>query len=231
MAVSRHRDHDLNPFDPDETSRHVARVLDLLGTGSGKVLDLGCGDGRVASSLVRQGHRVVGLDLDGEIESTFLRATDPSGAFHRGDLRVDREVPEGLFDAVLLLGNVLMELKLPSELRAVMRIASSRLAKNGCLVVDDFPTSGWAELAEGRWADGIDESGSMQMVWSSGNPEFAIRMGEEVDPDADRIRPNERVLRLWSRRELDDAAQFARLAPLERSDTDDSGLLVYRHQG
>ncbi len=229
MAVSRHRDHDLNPFDPDETSRHAARVLDLLGTGSGKVLDLGCGDGRVASSLVRKGHRVVGLDLDAEIESTFLGATDPNGEFHRGDLRVDREVPEGLFDAVLLLGNVLMELKLPPELRAVMHIASSRLAKHGHVVVDDFPASGWTELAEGRWADGIDESGSMQMVWSSGNPEFAIRMGEEVDPGADRIRPNERVLRLWSGRELDDAAQFAGLAPLDRSDQDDSGLLVYRH--
>ena len=91
MAVSRHRDHDLDPFEPDETSRQTARVLDLAGAVPGKVLDLGCGDGRVASSLVRQGHRVVGLDLDGEVETTFLTATDPNGEFHRGDLRVDDE--------------------------------------------------------------------------------------------------------------------------------------------
>lgn len=225
--MSRHRDHDLNPFDAEETARQVRGVRGVLRVDRGTILDLGCGDGRVARTLARAGHRVVGVDVDDGVEAAFLAATAPHGTFHRGDLRLDRDVPRSRFDAVLMLGNVLMEVRRPSELRSVFDIASTRLVPDGRLVLDDFPRAGWGEISAGRWRDGVDESGSMQMVWATGDPEFAIRMGEEVDPRRDRIGPQDRTLRLWSRRELDDAAEFAGLSPRESSAALDSALLVY----
>ena len=95
-------------------------------------------------------------------------------------------------------------------------------------MVDDFAEGGWAELASGRWADGIDDSGSMQMVWLAGNPEFVVRMGDEVDPEASEPKPGERVLRLWSRRELDDAAISAGLGPAK---VDSEHLLAIHRSG
>jgi hypothetical protein len=51
----------------------------------------------------------------------------------------------------------------------------------------------------------------MQMIWIPGEPEFVLRSGDEVDPEAEEPRPEERVLRIWSMAELNDAAGFAGL--------------------
>lgn len=43
----------------------------LAASGDGPILDLGCGTGRVALHLARRGHRVVGIDLDGDLAAAF----------------------------------------------------------------------------------------------------------------------------------------------------------------
>lgn len=45
----------------------------LAESGQGPVLDLGCGTGRVALHLAQRGHRVVGVDLDGDLVEAFNR--------------------------------------------------------------------------------------------------------------------------------------------------------------
>jgi ubiquinone/menaquinone biosynthesis C-methylase UbiE len=42
--------------------RHASNVLDLLGTGSGLCLDLGCGSGHYCAALASTGRTVIGLD-------------------------------------------------------------------------------------------------------------------------------------------------------------------------
>lgn len=207
--MSGHAEHDQVPYDEAETAAQVAGLVALL-TPSARVLDLGCGDGRIAVPVLEARGRIpvdfVGLDLDPAVGPAFLAATDGEATFMEGDLFDPATLPEGPFDLILVLGNLLMVLREPSRLRAVFASLARRLKPGGAVVVDDFAEGGWGELASGRWADGIDESGSMQMVWLAGNPEFVVRMGDEVDPEASEPKSGERVLRLWSRRELDDAA-------------------------
>ena len=123
----------------------------------------------------------------------------------------------------MLLGNVVMTIRDPAELRRVFAAVVEVLGPEGMVVMDDFAEGGWEEIASGRWADGIDDSGTMQMVWLSGNPEFVVRSDADVDPDRTTPGADERVLRLWSRRELDDAAGFAGLGPARH---DPDGLVA-----
>jgi SAM-dependent methyltransferase len=73
-------------------------VVDLLAPAPGeRVLDVGCGTGRLTAQIARSGADVVGLDASGRMLSEATEAR-PGGAFVRGDAR---ELPfEGAFDAV-----------------------------------------------------------------------------------------------------------------------------------
>ncbi len=211
--MTTHADHDQSPYDDDETAAQVEAVLAYLPSDGGRVLDLGCGAGRIGGPVAAAGHEVTGVDADPGQASAYEAVVGPRGRFVLGDLAGPLPVLEGGYDAVLLLGNVLMTLREPSMLRAVFAAIEQVLAPDGVVIVDDFAEAGWDEIAAGRWADGLDESGSMQMVWLPGDPEFVVRLGDEVDPDQPAPRPDERILRLWSRRELDDAADFAGIGP------------------
>lgn len=209
--MTDHEELDQSPYDEEETARQVAGLVDLLPDRRCRVLDIGCGDGRIAGPLLASaGHdriELVGVDRDRSVESGFHETSGGAAAFRIGDLRQADSLPDGPFDLVLVLGNLLMTVREPRVLRECLRGIAERTTAGGALVVDDFAEGGWAELAAGRWADGIDESGLVQMVWLPGDPEFVVRMGDDVDPSSTTPRPDERVLRLWSRRELDDAAE------------------------
>jgi cyclopropane fatty-acyl-phospholipid synthase-like methyltransferase len=88
----------------DEDARLVRELLDLApGT---TVLDVPCGDGRIALRLGAAGHAVIGIDLAvGELEGArALAARDGMQArFVVGDLRTLPDV--GLVDGVVSWGN------------------------------------------------------------------------------------------------------------------------------
>ncbi len=225
--MTSHREHDRNPYDAAETEEQLRALKAILTDTPSTILDVGCGGGRLARGLAVDGHRILGLDLDPECGPRFLEATGSRGRFLTGDLLKENAIPDERFDLVLMMGNFLMEFRDPRDLRTAFRHAADSLDPGGRLVMDDVPSVGWAEIADGRWASGLDESGTMQMVWAPCDPEFVLRMGDDIDLEADRILDHERVLRLWSRRELDDAAGFAHLRPVAGVETTTPGLLLY----
>src|SRR5439155_25169192 len=68
----------------------------------GRVLDVGCGAGRVALHLQERGHDVVGIDLSpGAVEVARRR-----GAKDVRELAITRVGPKlGLFDTIVMFGN------------------------------------------------------------------------------------------------------------------------------
>lgn len=99
--------------------------------GGHRVLDAGCGTGRVAIELAKRGHSVVGVDADPAMLDA-ARAKDPAITWVLADL-ADPPLPAARFDVVLLAGNVMIFLAPGSEGRVVDGLAG-RLAKNGLLV-------------------------------------------------------------------------------------------------
>ena len=107
----------------------AAYVDALLDPGS-RVLDAGCGTGRVARELARRGHRVTGVDSD----ASMLAEAVGDVTWVLADLAelalTDR------FDLILAAGNVMVFLAPGSEPSVVQRLAA-HLRPRGLLV------SGW----------------------------------------------------------------------------------------
>lgn len=212
--MNGHRDHDQRPHDDDETRAQAEGIAARLIAGPGRILDLGCGTGRVAGALAAAGHDVTGVDREAGHRSGFLEAIAGRGRFEHLDFTEAsdlRRLPPGPFDAILLLGNTLTTVRSPDVLRCLLKAVSTRLDPEGVFAYDDFPFTGWNELTTGNWGDGVSEDGGMQMLWLPGEPEFVVRTGSEVDERSREPRPEERVLRLWSMSELNDAATAAGL--------------------
>jgi SAM-dependent methyltransferase len=99
-----------------------------------RVLDAGCGTGRVAIRLAALGFDVVGVDVDDSMLAV-AREQAPSLTWLHGDLG---ELPDGLlggrtFDLVVLAGNV-VPLLAPGTLADAVRRLARPLAPGGLLV-------------------------------------------------------------------------------------------------
>ncbi|MCE4619443.1 MAG: class I SAM-dependent methyltransferase [Desulfurococcales archaeon] len=100
-----------------EEARLVAGLLERHGVGRGsRVLNLGCGSGRIAVPLAQHGYRVTCLDISREYVEEALEYADSVGVRDRvegvvGDAwRVDELVEEG-YDAILLYWTTLIGYK------------------------------------------------------------------------------------------------------------------------
>jgi len=86
-----------------------ARFVDALVPRGARILDAGCGPGRVGGALFRRGHDVVGVDVDPELIEA-AEQDHPGPTWLVGDLaRLDLadDVVEGGFDVVVCAGNVI----------------------------------------------------------------------------------------------------------------------------
>ncbi|MEO7235536.1 MAG: class I SAM-dependent methyltransferase [Lapillicoccus sp.] len=108
-------------------------------SGTRRVLDAGCGTGRVAIELARRGFSVVGVDADaGMLAAARVKAPDLTWV--EGDLAGS---PRGMpteVDLVLLAGNVMIFLDPGTEGR-VLEDLGGRLAPTG-LIVAGFQVRG-----------------------------------------------------------------------------------------
>jgi SAM-dependent methyltransferase len=107
-------------------------VSGLLGAPPARVLDAGCGTGRLAIELARRGYDVVGV----EVEAAMLdaaRAKAPELDWVLGDLAADDVAGTGTYDLVVAAGNVMIFLQLGTE-AAVMANLAGFLVPGGLLV-------------------------------------------------------------------------------------------------
>ncbi|MEU1841506.1 class I SAM-dependent methyltransferase [Micromonospora chersina] len=113
-----------------------ARLLDTLVPPGARILDAGCGTGRVAAALAERGHTVVGVDAD-PVLIDAARADHPGPRFLVADL-ADLDLaaqgePEP-FDAAVVAGNV-MAFVAPGTERAVLARIAAHIRPDGPVVV------------------------------------------------------------------------------------------------
>jgi SAM-dependent methyltransferase len=104
----------------------------LRESGGTRVLDAGCGTGRVTVELADRGFSVVGVDVDPGMLST-ARTKRPELPWVEADLADLAQMVDAEFDVVLLAGNVAIFLQ-PGTEGAVLRNLGERLAPGGLLV-------------------------------------------------------------------------------------------------
>jgi SAM-dependent methyltransferase len=109
-----------------------ARLVDaMLGRGS-RVLDAGCGPGRVGGYLADVGHDVVGVDVDPELIAA-AEEDHPGPRWLVGDLATLDLPARGIaepFDAIVSAGNVMTFLA-PSTRRVVLGRLRAHVAAHG----------------------------------------------------------------------------------------------------
>jgi len=100
--------------------------------GGTRVLDAGCGTGRVAIELAKRSVRVAGIDADAAMLAA-ARTKAPEINWCEADLSDPTGIPSGTFDLILLAGNVMIFLEPGTEDRVLTNMAS-RLTQGGLLV-------------------------------------------------------------------------------------------------
>ncbi|MGP6173260.1 class I SAM-dependent methyltransferase [Corynebacterium sp. A21] len=117
-----------------------ARLIDAMVERGARILDAGCGTGRLGGYLAQQGHTVVGTDLD-PILIEHARHDFPDCRWEVGDLGVD-ELPEGNFDMIVSAGNVMGFVAEESREAALANIQRA-LAAEGRVVIGFGAGRGW----------------------------------------------------------------------------------------
>jgi SAM-dependent methyltransferase len=146
-----------------------ARLADALLPRKSRVLDAGCGMGRIAAALEATGHDAYGVDLDAELLAMAGR-TYP--ALPVAQVRLEDVSPDSLaaqefptsYDLIVCVGNVMVFLAEDSE-QAVLAALRTVVAPNGRLLVgfhqDDVGSGKRSYPAEEFIADA--EAGGWQL--------------------------------------------------------------------
>lgn len=108
-----------------------ADLVASLTPPKGRILDAGCGTGRVSAELTRRGYRVVGVDADASMVSV-ARRRDPGTRYLVQDLS-ELFLRSQTFDVVVLAGNV-VPLLAPGTLEEVMRRVAAHVHPGGMVV-------------------------------------------------------------------------------------------------
>ncbi|MFW5889837.1 MAG: class I SAM-dependent methyltransferase [Marinilabiliaceae bacterium] len=103
-----------------------------------RILEAGCGTGNLARMLTRQGAKVEGIDLDGEM---IGKAREKSGGMQNVQFRqldildVDEVWPASYFHSIVSFGNTLVHLSGLSEMASFFEKARKLLKPGGRLLV------------------------------------------------------------------------------------------------
>lgn len=138
--------------DPDHTRRYIQRFKDMEAQGhdlagevrtvdamvqrNSRILDAGCGPGRVGGRLHALGHTVVGIDVDPGLIAA-AEEDYPGPTWVTGDL-AEMDLPaqgiEANFDVIVSAGNV-MGFLAPSTRVEVLRRFATHLADDGRAII------------------------------------------------------------------------------------------------
>ena len=113
-----------------------ARLIDAMVPRRARILDAGCGPGRIGGYLHRAGHTVVGVDVD-PVLIAAAEEDHPGPRWLVGDL-AELDLPargvDADFDVIVCAGNV-MTFVAPSTRVAVLRNFAAHLAPQGRAVI------------------------------------------------------------------------------------------------
>jgi ubiquinone/menaquinone biosynthesis C-methylase UbiE len=96
-------------------------VTSLVGPPPRRILDAGCGTGRVALELATRGYEVVGMDVEASMLDV-ARTKAPELTWVLGDLARDAP-PGGPYDMAVAAGNVMIFVQLGTEAAVVGNLA------------------------------------------------------------------------------------------------------------
>ena len=98
-----------------------ARLIDAIVAPGSRILDAGCGPGRVGSELHQRGHTVVGVDADPILIEAAI-ADHPGPLWQVADLS-ELELDQEPFDVAVVAGNVMVFLAPGTEQQVLTNIA------------------------------------------------------------------------------------------------------------
>ncbi|HLU43161.1 MAG TPA: class I SAM-dependent methyltransferase, partial [Microthrixaceae bacterium] len=100
-----------------------ARMVDAMLPRGSRILDAGCGPGRVGGELHQRGHRVVGVDVDPELVAA-AEEDHPGPRWLVADLAALDLADEEPFDLVVVAGNVMLFVAPGTERKVLERLAA-----------------------------------------------------------------------------------------------------------
>jgi len=113
-----------------------ARFIDAMAAPGSRILDAGCGPGRVGGRLAELGHDVVGVDIDPALIAA-AEHDHPGPRWLHGDLST-LDLPavgiEAGFDVIVVAGNVMAFLD-PATRRMTLERLGAHLAPQGRIAV------------------------------------------------------------------------------------------------
>jgi len=111
-------------------------MVDAMLPRAARVLDAGCGQGRVGAELAARGHRVTGVDADAELINA-ARVDHPGQRWIAADL-TDLDLSEHgdpePFDAAVMAGNVMLFVAEGTE-EQILRRMTAHLRPDGFAVI------------------------------------------------------------------------------------------------
>lgn len=116
------------------------KTLNFLKNGlssNSNILDLACGTGTYAIELSKEGHNVIGIDLDKEmIIKAEEKKNNTSVEFKSADMRGFRVLSgKENFDMIYCIGNSLVHLESRAEVSEFLRNIYESLKKDGYMVI------------------------------------------------------------------------------------------------
>jgi len=213
-----------------------ARLLDAIVAPRSRILDAGCGPGRVGAELATRGHTVVGVDVDPELIAA-AESDHPGPTWLVADLaELDLSAAGHCepFEAAVLAGNVMTFVGLGTE-RAVLTRVGAHVRAGGIVAVG-FGTDRGYPMAD--FDEDVSAAGLMVehrfATWDlrpwSADATFAVSLLRKPrgGSDTDRTRPEAAEIARCGVRQENRAALSANLCP-SAAESERRG--VVRHPG
>lgn len=196
-------DRDWSPLEPDEHARQIDALRRYVRAHSVETaIELGAGDGRVATRLAACGVRILAIDRDEE----GLRACASGGCrVRRADFLdpcADLTLDGAPVDCALCLGNTIMEVADVDAAAALFTRLHDALRPGGHVVIDNVCARYWPCVSDGMWISGVSPDRTEQIVWRGDDNVFALRRADAVDPLDCNVRETDRLVRLWTMGQL-----------------------------